>query len=267
MRKGTLTHPAAVAALAVVAIPAASAWASISPASARPPVHQVAFIGVLGPFQPAVRPTAIGQALATEVDHLVWGQWGPNKAVGKGLYLDCYTGCGPGSSGPQRIKMLPTTVTLTDPLRTSEGWLFNTITEVIKGEKPFTLDVLVPPSVPFSGVVLPAANMTGNYLWVEGLEYNWLSLSQSGTTVTGTEEDGAADNGQPDVSEYSISGVASAGILSLVLTPKSGSLGEPYTEVLDLVGVDLRGEGTTLVPASGGSYTTAWEAVERASHQ
>ena len=29
--------------------------------------------------------------------------------------------------------------------------------------------------------------MTANYLWVEGLEYNWLSLSQSGTTVTGTE--------------------------------------------------------------------------------
>ena len=227
----------------------------------------------MGPTQATVRPTAIGWPPASEISHIAWGQWGPAEAVGKGLYLDCYTGCGPGSSGPQRVRMLPTTVTLSDPLSTSEGWLFNAVAVAMKGEKPYTEDELVGGNTMSPVVVLPTpANVTGNYLWTgsleDGLAYVWLSLTQSGTNVTGTEDDGQATYGDPAyISEYHVSGVTSAGMVSLVLTPTSGSAAEPYTTVLARVGVDLRADNKTLVPASWGSYMTAWEAVEQASHQ
>ena len=58
--------------------------------------------------------------------------------MGKSSIDLCYTGCGLGSTGPQRSKVLRATVTLSAPLDTSDGWLFNLVTIAINGKKPFT---------------------------------------------------------------------------------------------------------------------------------
>jgi hypothetical protein len=240
-------------------------------AQAQPAPRRVAFVGELGPMAPTVRPKAIGYILASKIDRLVWSQWGPDKAVGRGYYEDCYTGCGPGASGPQRVRAVPTTVVLTQPINTTEGWLFNQMTVAVKGwGRPMTTtEASNQPWV----VVLPTpANMTGNYLWSDGTSgYLWLQLRQSGTRVSGTGEDATTQDYQLTVSDFNVSGVASRGAVSLVLAPTAGSTSSPATIVFDLVGLDLRVEGTpfgaviSLVPASWDSYWAVARAVRKAS--
>ena len=98
----------------------------------------------MGPNKPVVRPAVVDYPGANAVDGVVWSRWGPDEAVGRGKTGVCYTGCGPGSTGPQRTKVLPATVTLRDPVDTSDGWLFHLITITIEGEKPFTNTLLTP---------------------------------------------------------------------------------------------------------------------------
>lgn len=213
-----------------------------------------------------VRPAMIGYWPNSDVDHLVWSKWGPDKAVGRGSYSYCYTGCGPGSTGPQRSKTLPATVTLSDPLDTSDGWLFNLVTVAVKNRKPFGLAVVTGGMTPGSLVILPtAANLTGNYLWGTGVsagtsQYVWLQLVQSGIKASGS-----AEIGDPaGVTHYSISGVVAHGVASIVLTPTSSSTGS-YSLVLHLDDIDLRTDSSlgnlVLVPASWNSYWAASRAV------
>jgi hypothetical protein len=195
-------------------------------------------VGLFGPSRPTVRPTTIGLHNGNIV-RLVWSQWGTTKAVGHGAAVYCYTGCGAGATGPQRSKSVPVTVTLSSPVDTTWGWLFNVQTVAGMSPKPWTETV----GPAWSEVVLPTpGNLTGTYLWSASPDYFWLELTQSGSTLLGEAGDGTG--------QYSVSGVATTGRASLLFSGSSS-----YSVVFDLVGVDLRAETPswaliTLVPVS-----------------
>ena len=90
--------------------------------------------------------------------------------------------------------MLLATVTLSAPLDTSDGWLFNLVTIAINGEKPFTNPAITGGIPSMSLVILPTpGNTTGNYLWTGASSagaqaYLWLQIAQSGTVASGSAE-------------------------------------------------------------------------------
>jgi hypothetical protein len=194
--------------------------ASPAVAAGRPaPQRQVA---VPSNRQLVVRPktlSLLGNVLNGTATDLVWSRWGSNKAVARGLRKSCPTG----TDVEKLCRTDPTTVTLSDPVGTTEGWLYYEVSYQDKGGRK-SLPKSCGPLLPSALVVLPTAgNVTANYLWegkIAGSPETLYSLQlvQNGEAVSGSIE---MDRAHLVQATSPVSGIATAGTVSLNIADAS----------------------------------------------
>ncbi|MGC8628025.1 MAG: hypothetical protein ACP5VR_10855 [Acidimicrobiales bacterium] len=133
-----LRSPSLVGAAMVVAT--LSPWAAPSaPAATKPVIKPVGAVAVMdcGLGKPSVRPKSLVLACAdanAEAVGLKWSSWGSAEAVAKGVYT--WNLCLPYCAASKKWGRTAATLTLSDPVHTRQGWLFEQLTVRITGKVP-----------------------------------------------------------------------------------------------------------------------------------
>jgi hypothetical protein len=234
----------------------------VVPAGAQSLAHHPQ-VGVLnlaghGVERPSTLPLG-GTILDGSVTHLVWTTWGSSVAIGRGTRTSCPTGT---FASPPPCGTSPTQVTLSHPIDTTDGWLFDQVTYRDETRGHFgrtTAASFVNELAPASLVILPTAgDVTGNYLWagtsgVGTHAIEWLEIVQDGESVAGTLD---ITQTKPFIYDaVNVSGVNIHGTVSVAIS--GGLTGSSATSVLKFSDGDLLVTGNApvlFVPASLGSY-------------
>jgi hypothetical protein len=117
-----------------------SPWVVTSSSAATKPASKlVRTVAVMdcGLGKPSVRPKSLVLACAdanAEAVGLKWSSWGSAEAVAKGTYT--WNLCLPYCAASKKWGRTAAALTLSDPVHTAKGWLFEQLTVRITGKVP-----------------------------------------------------------------------------------------------------------------------------------
>lgn len=126
------------------------AGGSAAAATRAPTATSVVAVEDCGLGHRLIRPRTLILACAdanTQAVHLVWTSWGAIKATATGTYT--WNTCVPDCAASNTWDKTTAALTLSDPIKTAEGWLFERLTVRITGPAPHDIQrIMTYPEAP-----------------------------------------------------------------------------------------------------------------------